>query len=284
MSLVAKVFVVLNLVVSVFFLAFAMNIWTAQTKWQKMYEHEKVVSTQTIVDAEKREIALAQAVVHREGEIANSRSENVTLKGKIGQLIDEKVKISTELEASKSKNDIMQAENQEVNREIRRAYDDQLKLKAVVLKAMQAVQVERDNAVKARNEKAEMENELNSTKQTLATLGKDKRSIEEELSSANRKIEKALSLGFPIFEGEAIAGQPNLDAQVLAVKSDLNLVMLSVGSQQNVRVGNQFTISRGDQFVSKVQVEKVYPDMCSAHVLPGMSKGDIQVHDDAKSR
>ena len=60
--------------------------------------------------------------------------------------------------------------------------------------------------------------------------------------------------------------------------------MLSLGSQQNVKPGYQFTVSRGEQYVAKVQVDRVYPDMCSAKIVPGMQKSEIQVHDEARSR
>jgi len=57
-SLVAKVFVVLNLIVSVFFLVFAMNVWTANTKWQKMYEMEKMQNVPLLAAAQKVELDL----------------------------------------------------------------------------------------------------------------------------------------------------------------------------------------------------------------------------------
>ncbi|HYF48041.1 MAG TPA: hypothetical protein VEJ63_01450 [Planctomycetota bacterium] len=67
---------------------------------------------------------------------------------------------------------------------------------------------------------------------------------------------------------------------VTAVQPGVGLVMLSVGSQQGVKPGDQFTISRGGEYISRVQVEKVYPDMCSTRVVK--AHGEVKVGDEAR--
>ncbi len=288
MSLVAKVFVVLNLVVSVAFLIFAMNVWTANTKWQKMYEVEKMKTVEFLAKTQKREKELAMEVVAQQGINDVAKTNNINLRLKFNEARDDKLQIQAELASVKNARDMKDAEIQELNRENKRSFEEIVKLKGVVVKQQQAVIVERDNAIKARNEKTEMENELNVNKGMLAAVNRDKRSIEEDLALQTRRIERLLEAGVPVYRylGEdPSATQPYIaDAQVLAVREDIGLVMLSAGSQQGVKQGFHFTISRGDQYVAKVQVEKVYPDMCSARVLPNMSKQPVQIHDEAKSR
>jgi len=287
-SLVAKVFVVLNLVVSVAFLIFAMNVWTANTKWQKMYEVEKMKTVEFLAKTQKREKELAMEVVAQQGINDVAKTNNINLRLKFNEARDDKLQIQAELASVKNARDMKDAEIQELNRENKRSFEEIVKLKGVVVKQQQAVIVERDNAIKARNEKTEMENELNVNKGMLAAVNRDKRSIEEDLALQTRRIERLLEAGVPVYRylGEdPSATQPYIaDAQVLAVREDIGLVMLSAGSQQGVKQGFHFTISRGDQYVAKVQVEKVYPDMCSARVLPNMSKQPVQIHDEAKSR
>lgn len=66
--------------------------------------------------------------------------------------------------------------------------------------------------------------------------------------------------------------------QVLAVKPETGLLMISMGSQQGMKMGCQLKISRKGKYIGMAQVEKVYPDMCSAKVL---EKNDSpQVNDD----
>lgn len=288
MSLVAKVFVVLNLLVSVAFLVFAANVWTAQTKWQKMYEIEKTKNVEILAKVQKREVALAQDVVHWQTVVDAKLKEIVGLKLKYNEARDRELQNQTELAAVKNARDMKDAENQELQREVRRYAEELTKIKGVVIKQQQAVVVERENAVRARNEKSEMENELNVTKQAYATLQRDKHTIEQDLALQTRRIEKLLALNVPIvalLNEDPTATQPYIpDAQVLAVRPDVGLVMISAGTQQGVKPGFQFTVSRGDQYVAKVQVDRVYPDMCSAKVIGGMQKKEIEVHDEARSR
>lgn len=288
MSLVAKVFVVLNLIISVAFLVFAMNVWTQGTKWQKMYEKEKVQNVDWLAKTQKVQLDLSRQVVYEQQNVAMAKQENVTLRLDRNRIRDEQLSLQTKIAQIENEKSIKEAENQELSREKQRYFDEIIKLKSVVTKQQQAVIVERENAVKARNEKSEIENELNVTKQTLAALQRDKRTIEEDLALQTRRIEGLLDKGVPIYrilgeDPQATQG-PVPDAQVLAVRGDVGLVMISVGSQQGVKPGYQLTVSRGSEYIGKVQVEKVYPDMCSARLVPGTMKGEVQVHDEARSK
>ncbi len=288
MSLVAKVFVVLNLIISVAFLVFAMNVWTQGTKWQKMYEKEKVANVNWLATNQKLQLELSREVVFQQQEVSKQKAENVTLRLSRNQVRDEKLALETKIAQVENEKSIKEAENQELSREKQRYFDEIIKLKSVVTKQQQAVIVERENAVKARNEKSEIENELNVTKTTLASITRDKRQIEEDLALQTRRIEGLLDKGVPIYrilgEDPSATQIPVPDAQVLAVRGDIGLVMVSVGSQQGVKPGYQFTVSRGSDYIAKVQVEKVYPDMCSARLVPGTGKGEIQVHDEIRSK
>lgn len=288
MSLVAKVFVVLNLIVSVAFLVFAANVWTAQTKWQKMYEKEKIANVQELAQIQKREVALARDVIHWQRIVDKKDGDITNLKLRFNEARDRELQLQTELATVKNARDMKDAENQELQREVRRYAEELQKIKGIVIKQQQAVVVERENATRARNEKAELENELNTLKQSYATLARDKGEIERDLSRQTSRIEALIAKGVPvitILQEDASATQPALpDSMVLAVRPEVGLVMLSIGSAQGVKPGFQLTISRGDQYIGKVQVDRVYPDMCSAKVIPALSKGEIMVNDEARSR
>jgi len=286
-SLVAKLFVVLNLVASVAFLVFAANVWTAQTKWQRMYEVEKAKNVEWLAGIQQKQLLAAREIMYQQRLVEEAKKQTVAVQLKYNESRDRELQISTELATVKNAKDMKDAENQELQREVRRGGEDLLKIKSVVIKQQQALTVERDNAVRARNEKSEMENELNVTKQNYATLQRDRQQIEQDLALQTGRIEKLLRNNVPVAQilGEdPTASQPLVEAVVLAVKPDVGLVMLSAGSQHNVKTGYQFTVSRGNQFVAKVQVDRVYPDMCSAKVVPGMLKQDIQIHDEARTR
>jgi hypothetical protein len=286
-SLVAKVFVVLNLVASVMFLIFALNVWTAQTKWQKMYEQEKVANVDKLRKIQEREVRLSGDIVWFQQQAASESKLKEALRKQRDDLREEKLVLQTAISKTESDRDMKNALVLDLFSKNESNYEMIVKLKGIVNKQHLAVAMERQNAVNARNEKTDLENELNSTKQSLAAITRDKREVEELLASANSRIEGLIARGIPIQDilgSDARATQPKIaDAQVLAVRPDVNLVMISVGSQQNVKPGYEFVISRGSDYIATVQVEKVYPDMCSARVKTGFSKGEVQIHDEAKS-
>lgn len=286
MSLVAKVFVVLNLIVSVFFLVFAMNVWTANTKWQKMYEMEKMQNVPLLAAAQKVELDLDKKLVSLQDQNIAEKTEVTHLKLDKNRIQDDLAQLQVQYASATNEKEILAAKNNEMEREYKRLTDNILKLEDVVHKQQQVVLVERNNALNARNERSDMETELNTVKNTLAALQRDKRAMEEDLALQTSRINRLLEKGVPIADilGEETITQGQVpNAQVLAVRPDVNLVMLSIGSAQNVKPGYRFTISRGDQYVAQVQVEKVYPDMCSARIDPKMSKMAVEVNDDAKS-
>jgi hypothetical protein len=286
-SFVAKLFVIFNFILSIAFLIFAMNAWTAPTKWRAMYEQEKTVNVPKLAELQKEELKTEQEIV-RQQQIVAARNKDINgLTLEKNRLRDELLARDSHISQLENKCDLAIAERQEVDNEKKRYVEDLLKLKGVLLKQQQAVTIERENATRARAEKADMETELNATKQNLAALQRDKKVIEEDLARQTRIIELALLNGYPLDKltgVEMAAIQPAMEAQVLAVRPDVGLVMLSAGSQQGVKPGFQFTISRGDQYVSKVQVDTVYPDMCSARIMLPLQKGTIQIHDEARSR
>jgi hypothetical protein len=280
---------VLNLVASVLFLGYAANVWTAQTKWQKMYEVEKAKNVEWLANVQKRQVELSRAEVYQERLVDEQKKKNVDLQLQFNKARDDALQLNVELAQIKNARDMKDAENQELAREVRRSFEDLQKSKSIILKQQQALTVERDNAVRARNEKSEMENELNVTKQNYATLQRDKQQVEQDLALQTGRVEGLIKRGVPVMEilgQEASAFEPPVNGIVLAVRQDAGLVMLSVGSDQKVKPGYQFTVSRDGQYVAKVQVEKVYPDMCSAKLVPGMLKAGmaVQVHDEATTR
>jgi len=285
-SIVARVFVVLNLIISVAFLIFALQIWTARTKWQKMYEKERATNVELKNTFQKREIPLQVDVVRKEEWIKQHKQRIRELAGKVAQQSDELLTVQGQLGEARAQMLMWQAQLEESNRENSRRADEIAKIKGVLLKQQQAVQVARDNETKARNERAEMENELNTVKQSLSALQRDKRAIEEDLAVQTRRIETLLANNVPVWDllgDDPETSQPFVaDGVVLGVKPEMNLVMISIGSAQGIKPGYRFTISRGDQYISKVQIDRVYPDMSSGRLM--LKKGEVQIHDEVKSR
>lgn len=83
------------------------------------------------------------------------------------------------------------------------------------------------------------------------------------LQEENLRLQDQLAL----FRGQKAPAGKRIAARVDAIDKENELVVLSVGTDQKVEVGDEFTIHRGVEFVGKVKVVKVYPDLSGARVL-----------------
>ena len=81
-----------------------------------------------------------------------------------------------------------------------------------------------------------------------------------------------------------VPDQPDINGKVLANRDDVGLVMLSVGSNNNVKLGHQFTISKGAEYKGIAQVVNVFPDMCSAKIVANTNGLKIEPNDEVQSR
>lgn len=287
MSFVAKVFVVLNFFMSAIFLYFATTMWAANTKWQKMYEAEKSSNVVEIAKVQKLQRDLALKVLGAEKNESAMKSERDREKR---EKEDEREKNLTLIaNGTKANNDRDLAENErkEEARENKRLVDDNGKMHNIVTKLQMAVNVERNNAQTYKNQAADVEALLNSTNAQLATANRELKAAQNDGAKSSSMIENLIRRGVGVYQilGE-IPDQPALNGKVLAVRSDVGLVMLSIGGANGVKVGHQFAISKGAEYKGMVQVVGVFPDMCSAKLMPGTQNTaglQIETNDDAQT-
>jgi hypothetical protein len=76
-----------------------------------------------------------------------------------------------------------------------------------------------------------------------------------------------------------------IDALVEDVDHDLKAVVLNVGENDGVQEATDFHIYRHNEYVGKVRVSKLYPELCGAKILFESSDGKkIQRGDEATTR
>ena len=77
------------------------------------------------------------------------------------------------------------------------------------------------------------------------------------------------------------AVQPRIRGTVMAVDETTGVIILNVGASNQVKVGHEFSVTRGDKFVGKVKVTNVDPDWAGAVVVRGMQKLPVKLGDQA---
>lgn len=127
---------------------------------------------------------------------------------------------------------------------------------------------------------AEVEDDLANVEAELARRERTVFELEQDNKSKDALIALVRTNHPDVYKhimGQKIGVAQVLDAVVAAVKRNpqgqQDLVMLTIGRDEEVRVGLEFTIYRGNQYICKVRAERVLNDMVACRVLPDTWNG-----------
>ncbi len=278
MSMVAKILIVLNLILAVMVMGAAGAYLQSAENWKKNYEeksvkydqdtkelNDRVSKTQGALDEANRKASAEQSKASGfEAQAKTSEANNGLLQKKLDdynatlQSLQNNLKdVQANYEASRQANDKLQAEKKQAEDEKRAA-----------LEAKSAAETEQKRL------SAENSNLMSS----LDTREKSAVAMAEQIEAANATIsvykEKYGSLN--------LVAAP-VKGMVLAASPKDDIYLISVGADQGVKVADELTVYRGDQFVAIVVVDKVMNDKSSVVVkrMNGkpLKKSDIQQGD-----
>lgn len=116
--------------------------------------------------------------------------------------------------------------------------------------------------------------------------------LKNEVKEISKQVEKTVPLELKESAREEIqyvtstpGDTRKIQAKVIAAIVEHNLIMLSVGKAEGVKVGDRFTVFRADEYIGKVYIIEVHPNMSAARIIEELnnSKGlKIERRDDAK--
>jgi len=288
MSLAGKIFSVIALLAAVFYT----GITAALVSLQENYR-------QRLVDAQAK---------HRE-EIRKKDNDIADLNEQLKQVKDQLDLVRRELARAQAEAQEMRTEWEEaaaVNRyamAIIRDQEDQIAgLTARVDSYNDDLKAQRDANDKLQAQIAELENQrkqllaerdklqdlLKVREIDLTNATKEVEKLTEDLSWANNLLAKLNELRPDIYHdllgGEVLQPKKVIRGKVIGVEKKLGLVVLNVGQRHEVRKGYRFIVFRGSQYVGKVVVDEVFPDMAAAHYDRAAMKTDVEVGDDVTTK
>lgn len=281
MSALAKVFVVLNLLLSLLFFGTSATLFlTRQNKNKEIVSLDRQLKDR-IRDDEARMKEQAAMIQRQDNVIVALRGSEKRLsvafsteREKVGAATTRAVAAESqrqtaqeESKASKLLADRREATIQDLNGQLEEAKGSQ-----------QSALDQAKQAVEARNR---MKTDLDRVNQQL-------RETQMELADLATKYDK-LELANQWYSeryGAYVPGQlaPPIDALVEAVDSKLRAVVLSVGEDQKVELGHMFYVYRDDKYIGKVKVTKLYQDLSGATVELEAEGEQIRAGDKATTR
>jgi chromosome segregation ATPase len=281
MTTVGKILVVLHLVLSIMFMAFAGAVYSAQNNWRKSQiaataalAKEKTNSNNMRAEFDKERADLAQSIATltnnvqklsgqntaMTAQVATLDSDNKELRKEVDQLRDQSILTSTEAVERKNEADLQREKNQEIfqSREelVKNLNDTEDKRFALDLQ-LQQVSEKYDQLL----------NDLRIMKGFLAS---------KDLTTDPKQMIVQTAPPPPV--------QGLVTEVRKAEKSSRELVEISIGADDGLVVGHRLTLFRGDKYVAEIRLTLVQADKAVGYVYTRAKNATVTVGDTATTK
>lgn len=286
MSLLAKVFVVMQAVLVMVYLGMTASLYQHRRDWRTSYMKLKGRYSLAVSRAQK-EVDALRNFVKAKNELVEAKEREVrSLKTQVDQAFQTSQRNANLFQQKSTEFQRLQEDFQSLSTRLdqamqnnNRLQDRKNELEGLLDTATTRRTIAEGQVARLTNLTTSLEGDLGNLRQTFAETRKQLRDKELLISMAE-------SQGFnfeTLIPGPPV---PAIDGKVVAVKNDISppLVLLSVGADDKVQQGFHFSVYRGSTFVGKVVVERVLRDSAGCRVLFTADGQDIQSGDSAATR
>jgi len=289
MSLAGKIFAVIAMVLAIFYAGITAALMSLQENYKQKWADEKALHDRTKLDWENNKKDLEGIIAQREGELFRAKNQ-------VGRLLGEVNELRSEWETAAAINRFAMAviEDQEdqiallnarvdrYNEDLKATRDDNDKKQAEI----DALNAKYTELLKNRDALQDL---LTVREKDLTNALKEVQKLTDDLAMANDMLARLKEK-----DPETYAGLLRPDTQlrpkkvirgkVTGVDKNLGLVIINVGQRHDVVKGYSFIVFRGDEYIGKIVVDEVFPDMAATHYDRPSMKKDVEVGDDVTTR
>ncbi|HET6424374.1 MAG TPA: hypothetical protein VFG20_11860 [Planctomycetaceae bacterium] len=281
MTFLGKVLVVVHLVLSVMFMAFAGAVYTAQTNWRKQSEADKkaLQTAQSSSQAEQDRLKAQVEDLTKERDGLNNDKQALT--GQVTTLTAENTRLDNDNKGLKTTADTQRTIAELASQEA----EERLKEAQVQRARNVELNKSRDEAVSAlageRDKIFGLELQMNQARTKYDQLLKDNATMRAYLAANSLPTDvRRMTV--------SVSPPPDLDGEILEARKETKgnrlFVELSVGSDDGLIVGHTMTAYRGDKFLGRVRLEDVRPDKSVGVVIETAPNSVIQKDDHVTTR
>jgi hypothetical protein len=271
MNAIVKTFLVLNLILSAFYCAFQLVLFTTRQDLKTQINDTKLELADAQENWSKLQAELEEKLKVSQDSLNDSQEKNIALdaaqqeyKSKLEAELSDKKNAQQELDEKRARVAMLE---ENVSKRTEELSDVREQLQA----ARESAEISRQNEIELRELVVVYEKEKGKLRGDLEIMQSKVSSQQEELKARDRMVarleERGIDLDGLLASNSSLGPDTPINAKVLSVRDDVDVVLLSVGKQDLVREGYQFTIYQGGTYKGKVIVESVYPNMCSARIL-----------------
>jgi flagellar biosynthesis chaperone FliJ len=284
MSTMSKVFVVLNLVLSLFLVGTVASILSKNEEYKLKYETSEKDRKKDKDDAQTK--------------FDTVNGEKARVDGENRSLVNQKSDLDSQLQAQKSISEQVRNDNNQLRNSVDAI---NASLKAVqgelgdvqarnktLMDSNESLKKETADAKKAQmdaeEDRARVEGDLKRATDDVAEKERQLVTLSGERDNLRAQLDALVKLGVDV-PGLIGNNVPLIEGKVSAVGPNSSFVVLSVGQNESVKIGYAFDVYRGGDYIGRVVVDNVLPDSATARVTRKNAKGlEFQAMDNATTR
>jgi hypothetical protein len=281
MTFLGKVLVVVQLILSVMFMAFAGAVFTAQKNWRDDATKAKTALTAAQSKATADQTAMQSQIDTIQKELTALKNDKVTLEGQVKTLTDENARLDSDNKSMKTAFDgqrtIAELNSQEADERLKESQIQ--RARNVELNKSRDAVVTELNELRDKNFGTELK--LAETVKRYEQLLRDNSTMRSFLAARNlpTDVKQMTALSAP---------PPPLDGRIEDARKEQKgnrvFVVISLGSDDGLVVGHTMTVKRADKYLGKVRLEDVRPDMSVGVVIETAPNSVIQKEDHVTTR
>ena len=281
MTFVGKILVVVQVALSLMFMAFAGAVYTAQTNWK-----DALTASQTKIESMTTEAQNASAAFDT---LKKDSESNIKEAGDRADVAEARVmQLTQNLQSTEGENARLKAERDAAFEESRIASEEanariaeSNELRDIVAKARAKIVEQVESIRSQQDEILSRDRKINAADLKQTGLLDDMARMERLLRVNDIDPDTPSAI-------DVLAPPPPLDGLVKDTRYNrtrsTEFVHLSLGHDDGLRVNHKVWVTRADQFLALVRVVDVRPDECVAVVIERARNGTIKRGDNVTSR
>jgi hypothetical protein len=281
MSLFAKIMVVVNFILAVAFLAAAGTLLGAAEDYKAKYtglgEQTRVEIATLKSQVDERDAKLKEGATARAAAETKAAAAEAVLKNLSSQN-DQLAQASSQLRTDYDKLAAAQADLQTKLADLNKTIDTT----RAELATSEAAR--KDAEAKGRasaDEIARLNQDKDTAEKALAAATAAREQVSKDLEESRVTLERYRREKGPV---TGAVNMKDVKGVVQAVDNRVDIYVISVGSKDGVQPGYEFTIYRGNEYVSTIVIDKVFPNYASGTTKPGTKRRDVMAGDEAATR
>ena len=264
MSGLAKTFVILILLLSVFFFGTTATLYKTRAQWRAKHEGYRAHATTELERLDDRLSQTTKSNDEKDKALSDLKGSNLQQASSLKKLQSDLSALQKKIAGLEGDLRNATATSEQLATAVSSSEDRGKGLQASLATANSQLDEALQNLDLANTERDSMKLSLVRAQQQLHEGRTEYQLLAEQAEECRLQVAAYEAKFGP---GPAARNTPDVDAMVSAVDAGENLAVISAGREQLVQVGHVFTVSRGDSFIGKLEVIKVYPDLAGARIV-----------------